>query len=538
MRILRAAALGLAAASGLFSILIALNRVPLGLHLTRFREPAWVLYGCLALWVAGRPSSRTWVRERWPVAVRWAARPESFRWTSGLMLALFVLSTLTQHWSFRTFSHDFSMIDEALWYSHHGRFLYSPVLGRSFLSEHFSPILALLVPLHALFPTPYLLLVIQPLALWASGLALRAVLRQEGADPAAAHLVTLAYLNSALMVSTLDYVFHMECFLPLAVFAMFLCYRRGQWLGYAATGLLALSIKEDVGLYLAGLGLWEALAERRRGVGLVTLAVGLAWTWAAVTIAIPRAAPGSEGYVFAARWAHWGEGPLAIAWGLASRPIELARDLCAGPYLGTFAACLFIPFAVGGSALLVLAPWVVNATSGLPAQQQLLLYYGIPLLTFAALASALGLRRVTPWLDAHRGWKVAAAVLVLTLNVSHLSFPRIPVGRQRVEHEIARLPAGASVQVMPSLYPLLPYGGAHRVFWRGDSLAARFVLLATEGSTWPFSAAEVLRLSGEAEASGTYRERARMAGFLALERATPVVTPAVTPPQAQPPRGR
>jgi uncharacterized membrane protein len=436
----------------------------------------------------------------------------------AVMLGLFVAAALTQHWSFRTGSHDFSMIDEALYWSHHGRFLDSPVLGRCFLSEHFAPILAALVPLHALLPSPYLLVLVQPLALWASGPVLGAILRREGVAPAIRSLAVLVHLNHAVMVSTLGYLFHMECFLPLAFFTLFLMARRRSWIGYGLALLFALSIKEDAGFYLAGFGAWLAMSEKRWRLGLFTAAAGLAWSLAAIRLAMPAFAGHDGGYAFLGRWAHWGHGLGGALAGMAARPLALASALLAKPDLELFASLLLLPFASRFGIVLVLPPWMLNATSALEPQKSLALYYGIPLLACAALASVAALRDRRPrWIARGRAAFTLAALAVIA-NVSHLSFPAIPHERGEMVRMIGAIPDSIPCQLQSCFFPVAGYTREKILLRPGEALTSDRVILWTPGSTWPFSRAEVESLARSAIASGRYRNAAKMPGFYLLER--------------------
>ncbi len=520
MRLVRAALVFFAAAGSVLLALVAVNQARFGsVHFVRFREITLSIEIALVLALVLRRHPRA-ALGAWAVRLeRLLESPRFFHAASVAMLALFVLSALTQHWAFRTSSHDFSMIDEALDRSLHGPFLFSPVLGRSFLSEHFSPILALLVPLHALFRTPYLLILIQPLALWASGVVLRDVLRDQGVPASLAALACVIYWNHARMVSTLDYLFHMECLLPLGLFVLFrLRKHAGAWFGLAL--VLTLSIKEDVGLYVAGIGMWMALAERRRALGVVTALISLAWSIAAVQFAIPALAGGAS-YAFADRWSHWGHGWGGILAGFASRPASLARALFAAPYVRFFASLLLLPFASRWGWTIVMAPWILNATSSLGVQSGLSLYYGIPLLACAAIAAALAMAPASPARSLPRATGLGLAALAIVLDVSHLSFPTIPRERGAVLRAIAAIPETSLVQLMPCFDPVAGYDRRKVLLFPGEDLVAPHVVLRTEDTTWPFTAAAVESLADVATRSGKYRDRAAFPGFRVLERRAP-----------------
>ncbi|TMQ48158.1 MAG: DUF2079 domain-containing protein [Candidatus Eisenbacteria bacterium] len=476
LSVLRGAALALAVASAAVLPLIALNLTHAGsFHLERFREPTWILYGSLLLHTLLR-------RDPLAFARAWAARlhallshPRFFLWMSGTLLALYLLAAWAQHLSFHTFSHDFSMIDEALVPRPHRPLLYSPLLGRSFLSEHFSPILAALVPIHAVIRSPYLLVILQPVALWSGGLVLRNLLARAGVPVATANLACLVYLNHPVQTATLLYLFHMECLLPVLALSAFRYYKEGAHWKYAAAVLLALAVKEDVGLYLAAFGLYAALVERRRAVGFLTAAAGVGWTVFAIRVAMPafgEAAAG--GYAFLSRWSAWGDSAGSVLGGFLTHPIHLVRSLLGWSYVKFFAPLCFVPFFAKAGVILVFLPWLLPATSGFWPQQSLGLYYGIPLLTFSAVAGAMG--------------------LVST----------------------------ATVQAMSCFYPVLGYRREKILIDRETTrVTADYAVLRTERTTWPVSSIEARAIVYVALASGKFENRSTVRGFYILRRIRP-----------------
>ena len=519
MRVLRSALVAIAASGALLLVLIALGHARLGpWRLVRFRETTLAIEAALLLTAVAGPRPGDRLRGWGSAVAATLASPRFFAAAMAVMLALFLDAAITQHLAWRTGSHDFSMIDEALHQTLRGRLLFSPVLGRSFLSEHFSPILLLLVPLHAIVPSPWLLVIVQPLALWAAAWSLRTAWREDGIEPAIANLGALLYLNHAITVSTLDYLFHMECFLPLALFELWRA-RRGPTWRYAAWLLLALAIKEDVGVYVAGLGAWLFVAERRRGLGVATALAGLLWSAAARKWWIPAVARAGAGYAFASRWSQWGTGPMGAAAGLVSHPGALLAALFSKACLAAFASVLLLPFLSRWGWLLVLAPWVVNATSALPAQSRLLLYYGMPLLAFSAIAAASALRPGSGFRRRARRVAPALAVLAVALDVSHLTFPAIPPHGREIEAALGLLPAHEPIQLMWCFFPRAGYEREKILLRPGDPLTHRWVVMRSDAATWPFAAAEAESTACAAIASGAYRNRSTIPGFFLLERA-------------------
>jgi uncharacterized membrane protein len=502
-------------------VAIALNiaqHTPLGLH--RWRETTWVIHGALLGWVL---TGARWRPER-GLQRRVAAIFGSQRFLPALMsttLVIYFLTSVTHHLAFQTFSHDFTMIDDALYNTHEGRFLYSTVLGRSFLSEHFSPILLLLVPLHAVFSTPWFLVLVQPLALWTAAWILKRILDEQGMTPALRNVSILVYLSHPATIATLSYLFHMECFLPLCVFAIFLFYRRKQRVSFALMCLLALTIKEDVGIYLAGMGLWLALGERWWRGGTALVVGSLAWTLLAALDWIPHFGTGAQGYPFLARWQAWGDSPASIVSGYIQDPWRLLESLFRDP-IPRYLACLgFLPFLHPAAILLFAAPWVINTTSGGIQQASLSLYYGMPFLTFAILASAVAMQSTRFERLCRQRGSLAVGWVVVMLNVAHYTFPEVPLDRFRVIGQIGAIPQQATVQAMSCFYPVLEYSQPKELL-QADAdhhanLHADYVLLRREGGTWPFSPSQIEATLAEARRRG-YDAIYLSDGFAILQR--------------------
>jgi hypothetical protein len=112
----------------------------------------------------------------------------------------------------------------------------------------------------------------------------------------------------------------------------------------------------------------------------------------------------------------------------------------------------------------------------------------------------------------------ALAAIAVALNVAHFTVQPVPPVRDAVLTEIRRIPPGATVQAMPTLYPNLRYEQPKAVLMPGESLRADYVLLRTDTTAWPFSSAQVNALTARAIASGAYRARFDRGGFRVLMR--------------------
>ncbi len=520
LKILRNSFLYLAAAGVVLLFLIALNLTHFRwVEIERFRETTLAIYFCLAMFVILRKDKSSFITE-------WASRlqavlnhPRFFPVMSTCLLALYLLAALTRHLSFHTFSHDFSMIDEALYNSYHGQFMYSPVLGRSFFSEHFSPILILLIPLHYIFRTPYLLVLLQPLALWSSVLVLRKILAQAETSLAVTNLICLLYLNNPVMISTLNYLFHMESFLPLILLTMFYYYRSGKTWQYYLAFLLALMVKEDVGLYLLGFSAYVILVDRKYIQGLGTALVCILWVILALKLIIPSFGGPEENYRYLSRWSHWGDSPANILLGYVSHPLELVKALFSEAPVRLFITLLLVPFFTRWGWLIFLVPWIINSTSSFPLQNGFSLYYGIPVFSLAVIAAVQG--TTTPFFKTLTRSSRAAhyvAGLAVVLNLAYFTFPLIPRQRPEFLIELKSIPSGHKVQTMSCFYPVLGYARDKSVLLPEDKLTREFVIVRNESTIWPFTPQQVQELISTTLNSGKYENLSKVKGFYIFRR--------------------
>ena len=516
MNVIRLIFLSLAAAGILLLPMTALNISHFGqIHIERFREITLLIYFCLMMFALLRKTPSSFVKKWSQTICNTTESKHFFPIMAGSMLVLYILAALTQHLSFNTYSHDFSMIDEALYNSHRARFMFSPVLGRSFFGEHFSPILILLIPLHFIFNTPYLLVLIQPIALWLSMLVLRKILVRENLPAGIVNLTCLIYLNNPIMVSTLNYIFHMECFLPLIIFAVFLYQREGAMLKYWAAILLALTVKEDVGLYLLGFSAYLIIVERKRRLGLITAVISLIWFIIALKVVIPCFA-GDTHYKYLSRWGHWGETPPGILTGFLQHPLTFMKALFSKQYLWLFSCLLFMPFYRKWSWLIFVIPWVINSTSSFSLQSKMSLYYGIPVLTFAVIGSIIGFKTTTFKTLSQSRLAPCLVCLAVILNISYLRYPPVPRERLQILRELRNIPADKTIQAMSCFYPVLSYDREKNLIEPGENLKAEYVILRTDSTTWPFTEDQAKVIAREAIESGEYENVSGVKGFFIL----------------------
>jgi uncharacterized membrane protein len=326
-----------------------------------------------------------------------------------------------QHRAFWTGRFDVGNLVQAVWSTAHGRPLeITDLQGRqiSRLGAHFDPIVAVLAPLWWIWPDPSLVLVLQSVAVALGAPALFLLGRRHlGSDwvGLAFALVYLLYPPTQWLVVA---DFHPVAFAtPLLLWAF--CFLDvGRLLPFACVALAACLTKEQIGLVIAGMGLWYALRPGRRRVGLAIAAAGSAISAVAITVIVPHFAPGGTS-PFAGRYAGVGGSPGGILEtalrdpGTVAAAVSEGRD--GGFLLDLLAPLAFLPLVSPG-ALLAAAPEVLlDLLSSTTTQTSIHFHYtagAIPGLMVAAVLGASRLQRVAPSVAPVIG-RLAVAVAVV-----------------------------------------------------------------------------------------------------------------------------
>jgi uncharacterized membrane protein len=360
-------------------------------------------------------------------------------WATGLS-ALSVL----RHRAFETGRFDLGNMVQAVWSTAHGRFLETTNLRGeqiSRLASHFDPVLAAFAPLWLVWPSPDLLLVVQAAAIAVGALPVFRLARRHLDSERTALGVALAYLlYPATQWLALNEFHPVALACPLLLFA-FDYLDQDRLVLFAVCAAAAVCCKEEVGLVLAGFGIWYALARGKRLAGAAVAVGGATASLLAVEVIVPHFHSGPSG--FTSYYRHAGPGDALTA-----------RDFL---YLGR----LLLPFA----ALPLLAPLVLvaalpelvlNTASSNQFQSSIRFHYTaglIPPLVVASVLGAARLGRTRPALLPN-----LAKVLVLlgviatgTLGLARLE-PILPDSHDRLAARALRLvPDDAVVSATNSL---------------------------------------------------------------------------------------
>jgi uncharacterized membrane protein len=261
---------------------------------------------------------------------RWRRRPGSpHAYGVGalvvLLACLYSALSLTLYYTYEDKIYDLAIFDQAIRSYAHFQPGISVAKGVhnfsnpdfSVLGDHFSPIDALLAPLYWIHNSPVDLLLAQAvlfaLAVPPIWVFTRRAFGGERKGTAAAYFVAVAYGLSWPIAAAVGFGFHEVAFAPLLTALALERLQKGR----LKTALVLLAglvlIKEDMGLYVAGLGLGLALTRnlgipRQRLAGLLIAVAAALFSLLAIFVFIPALGGESSYY-----WAYWELGPNAAA---------------------------------------------------------------------------------------------------------------------------------------------------------------------------------------------------------------------------------
>lgn len=424
-------------------------------------------------------------------------------WLAAASLALLAFALLGglaiyRHDTFRSHALDLGYLDQVAWNTAHGAPFANTIKTNSWSSYfegHFSPAIAVVVPLFWLWDNVRAMLLLQAGLLVVAGLPIYALFREYGAWIALAVLVAF-YANPWLHRANLQDFHTMLLAGPLISLAVFGVLRQR----YALAGLSLLAtllVKEDMGLLLALFGLYLLIIQRGRAWrwGVVLLVAGPAWLSVATLLVIPSYASDGEYRILTHRYAFLGGGPAEAIQSLLRDPLILAKQVLRRDKLLALVQLLasrsFLPL-LGGGMVLVALPlvWYLQRSDdrALAVLEQWHVATYLPVF-FGAIF--VGFRRLPV-----RGRNIASRLLLLTSIVAFvlegsaiqiLREPGMdPERRQVVRSLMAQIPPKACVSAQDELLPHLSHRREIYLFPTIED--AYYILMDRLGSTYPLRA--------------------------------------------------
>jgi uncharacterized membrane protein len=385
---------------------------------------------------------------------------------AALFTAVLFYFLVNKHNAFNTRTYDFARFGQAIWNVLHGHFLFSSIDYRSILGNHFSPYMALLSPLYLIWPNERVLFFIQAASVAAAGVFLALILYQK--HPKLAFWFLLAfYLNPAVHSLTLFEFRRVVLVMPYLALALLALYLDKKLLMLAAL-FVALLGKEDIGLFVSGVGLFLLFIKRDFWWGLGLLLLGLGWSIIVSLWVIPAfRTPGSE-YPQLFYFDYLGDSYGEMIATIRSDPLILFRQLFKPDRLAALGRLLlplgfFLPFLGADWLLIALPPLLLLMLSGDPEMYGLLKWYPTAVLPVFFAATAVGISRFP---NERARWLVVW--LMVATAVGYQLFSPLPGGRnyeaalyEVTDHDrqglemVLRVPPDAAIAAQPHYVPHL-----------------------------------------------------------------------------------
>ena len=304
-----------------------------------------------------------------------------------------------QHKAFETGRFDLGNMVQAVWSTAHGRPLDVTELDGdqiNRLGAHVDPLLAVFAPLWWAWPSPTMLLVVQAVAIALGALPVFWLARKHLRSERTAALFAFVYLlYPSVQWLALDDFHSVALACPLLLYGLWYLDAEQP---FAALPFLALAVltKEEVGLVVAGLGVWYWLARGHRRAGMGIAAGGVVVTAFFLGVVMPHFRAG-EAPEFYGRYDAIGGSPLGILETAVTDPTALVRAVTEGrdlaylfqlslPLVGLFltAPLLLIP---------ALPELAANLLSGTVTQTSIELHYTAAIVPFLVVGTIFGVAR-------------------------------------------------------------------------------------------------------------------------------------------------
>ncbi len=388
-----------------------------------------VVAGLMALYGLVRPASVAGLSDRLDAFLknrRWSM-PIAILITSAILLFI----ELWRHYAFATSAFDLRVHEELVrqaWFP--GGFMWSDLLGRSFLAHHVSFIFPLMAPIYWIWPNIIWLLLVQGVLVAVAAGFLWRLARGGGLRPMVAGTLALAFLGGRAFVYGYMQGFHQEMIAVCFLLGFLWAEQAGRYRTALLFALAALTCREDVAVSLLVYGLFVAVArpqedssKRRSGVlGLGLMFLCAAWLGLTYGWLMPHHA--ADGRMEAMeRWSSSG-GYGGIALDIIRHPWRMLQNLFNPGVLALFGSLLFLPLGSARAIFPILIPLIVLTSSSFPEQARLGGAYALLLLPYLFLGVVLTLARPL-WRRLLANGRVAWVLCCLLLAFS-LRDPRYP----------------------------------------------------------------------------------------------------------------
>jgi len=284
-------------------------------------------------------------------SLRWQARLEgtgpdrAIPWILASLLTLGLSALSLARYRSLQLGNQFAAWTQGMWLVGERQEPFVSLTERDLFDGQFSLIMWPIAQLATIVPAAPLLLILQSLALAIGVVPLWRIARgvlELGVETAL--VLGLAYGFQPQLHNLNLSEFHPEALAVPAFLWAYLFSQRKQWVRFGLVVVFALSTRSDLGLVVVGLGALLAVEGRTRA-GRIT--AGLGAIWAVLALGVFRADLAGGEFLYGDAFATYGDGPVAILWGMLTDPTQVLGDFFAEEnyrkLVLLFAPWLFLP---------------------------------------------------------------------------------------------------------------------------------------------------------------------------------------------------
>ncbi len=399
--------------------------------------------------------------------------------------------TIFMHYVFKTYAWDLGIFTQSFWTTvNRGKLFYYTVElnvnpSGSFFGTHFSPILFLVLPIYAIFQSPYTLLVLQTIVLALGALPVYWIAKKALDDKLSAVGMAAAYLIYPAVQSVNCFDFHTEAFIPLFFLLTFYYISEQKWFKGLLFAVLTLSTIEFAPILIMFLAFYLILKDavnrimtrqwmpflRRLLFPIMLMIIAVAWFFLAsyvVDVVNPVKSTGLPG-----NWTYWGSSLSGVVVNIITHPLQ-ALAFMATPtdkvfyVFGLLAPLLILP--VFSPEILFALPWLIAAPlSEYGFYYNLYFQYSAFAIGQLFIAAIFCIRRFS-FLnhDKRKNFKIQRVIIssiliasfLLSVAISPIGLPRLgarPVNitpHTNLVHDILNMvPGNASVATQNDIFP-------------------------------------------------------------------------------------
>lgn len=416
---------------------------------------------------------------------------------AAIFIVIFSLHSLNRHFSFNSHAFDLGIYTQSVYLYSQNLTPFSTLKHMIILADHFGPILLLISPIYKLFPSASTLLILQAIFVSLSSIPIYAIAQDRLKNTKVSLLIMLSYLTSVGILSAISFDFHLTTISVLPLSLALYCWYFKKWKLYWIVLLFSLTFKEDVPLFILGLGIFQLLQKEIK-IGLSTVIFALFSVYTIKFQIMPFLWKGAEaGYLSISIFPL--DSPIDLFLLFITRPSMLIDQIFNSPIKiqtidALYQQFAFLPVLSIFSWLTVFPSLFLRFSSTYTQTWTNVWHHSANLAPFLAVSTILALKRFKiPFLPIVilllffliTGGMAPNGMILTTIQNPIQDFSRF----QYIQDSIKDIPESAAVSAQSPLVPHL--ANRENIYLFPEVYGAEYIVLDTSLSSYPMDANEL-----------------------------------------------